>query len=281
MTITDTRVIDRFVDVPNFRIHYVEAGSGHPVVLLHGSGPGATARTNFAHNIGPLAEHFRVIAIDMPGWGESDTQTEETGRDHVGALIGVLDALGIEKAALVGNSMGGMTSISTAVHHPGRVSHLVTMGTPAPTQLLFSPGGGPSEGMRVLLHTYREPTPENMKRLVQVMCFDPAMATDELASTRSAAALNRPDHLDSWNAQFTGPPQMPSYFLLGERLGSITAPTLAIHGRDDRVVHFENSLHLVTRIRNSRMLLLNRCGHWAQIEHAEEFNQLVTSFVAR
>jgi 2-hydroxy-6-oxonona-2,4-dienedioate hydrolase len=281
MTVTETHApVHQFVEVPNFRIHYVEAGQGHPVVLLHGSGPGATGMTNFAPNIGPLAEKFRVLAIDMPGWGQSDTQTEETGRDHVAALIGVLDTLGIEKAALVGNSMGGMTSVATAIAHPERVSHLVTMGAPAPTTPIFSPGDGPSEGMKVLLQAYREPTPANMKRLVQVMCFDPEMATDELAEARSQAALSRPDHLESWNSQFTGPPSLPPYFRLGDQLAAIGVPTMAIHGRDDRVVHFENSLHLVARIRDSRLVLLNRCGHWAQIEHAAEFNRLVASFVA-
>lgn len=272
-------ISDHYVDIPNFRVHYLEAGTGHPVVLLHGSGPGATAHTNFAENIAPLAEHFRVIAIDMPGWGESDTQTEKTGRDHVAALIAILDAVGVEKAALVGNSMGGMTAVTTAIKHPYRVSHLITMGAPAPTALLFSAGNGPSEGMKVLLHAYREPTPENMKRLVEVMVYNQAMATDELATARSDAALSRPDHLESWNSQFTGPPSLPPYFQLLGRVSEISAPTMIIHGRDDRVVAMENGLHLVAQIPDSRLVVLNRCGHWAQIEHAAEFNRLVTSFV--
>ena len=159
------------------------------------------------------------------------------------------------------------------------MSHLVTMGAPTPAPLLFSAGDGPSEGMAVLLQAYREPTPANMKRLVQVMCFDPSMATDELAQARSAAALARPEHLEGWNAMFTGPPKLPPYFRMGEQIREITAPTLAIHGRDDRVVHYENSLYLVSQVADSRLVLLNRCGHWAQIEHAAEFNRLVTSFV--
>lgn len=272
-------ISNHHVDIQNFRVHYIEVGVGHPVVLLHGSGPGASAHTNFAENLAPLAEHFRVIAIDMPGWGESDTQTEETGRDHVAALIAFLDALGIEKAALVGNSMGGMTAVTTAINHPERVSHLITMGAPAPSTLLFSAGNGPSEGMSVLLHAYREPTPENMKRLVEVMVYDLAMATDELAAARSEAAMSRPDHLESWNSQFAGPPSMPPYFQLAGRMREISAPTMIIHGRDDRVVAMENGLHLVTQIPDSRLVVLNRCGHWAQIEHAVEFNRLVTSFV--
>src|ERR1700733_5836954 len=81
---------DRYVKLSKFRVHFVEAGAGPVVVLLHGSGPGATGSTNFSPNIAPLSSRFRVIAVDMPGWGESDPQTSETGRDHVRGLGGVL-----------------------------------------------------------------------------------------------------------------------------------------------------------------------------------------------
>lgn len=272
----------RFVQTKNFRIHYYEAGEGHPVVLLHGSGAGATGWSNFRPNIEALGAGHRVLAVDMPGWGESDTQTAETGRDHVAALIDFLDATGVQKAALVGNSMGGMTAISAAVRHPERVSHLVTMGAPSPGANLFSAGGGPSEGLKVLVHAYREPTAVNMKRLVQIMCYDQAWATDELAGLRSDAALAHPEHLRSFLEGMTVPPTespMAAFFQLAPRLGGITAPTMAIHGRDDRVVHFENSLRLTSMVPDSRLVLLNRCGHWAQIEHASEFNRLVAQFV--
>jgi 2-hydroxy-6-oxonona-2,4-dienedioate hydrolase len=270
---------DRFVDVDGGRVHYVEVGSGHPIVLLHGSGPGATGVTNYHPNIESLAQHFRVLAVDMPGWGQSYTPPEETGADHPKTLVSLLDVLGIERAALVGNSMGGMTSITVAITHPERVSHLVTMGAPTPTASLLFSAGGWSEGMQVLLRAYREPTPDNMRSLVQVMCFDQKWATEELAEARSRAALVTPAHLDSWNRQFDGPPRPNPFFALGDRVREVSAPTLVIHGRDDRVVHYENGLQLTTRIADSRMVLLNRCGHWAQIEHADEFNRLVSNFV--
>ncbi|MER7681606.1 alpha/beta hydrolase [Streptomyces sp. NPDC096934] len=268
----------RFVQTKRFRIHYHEAGQGHPIVLLHGSGPGATGWSNFRPNIEALSAGHRVLAVDMPGWGESDTQTAETGRDHTATLIDFLDEVGVDRAALVGNSMGGMTAISAAVQHPDRVSHLVTMGAPCPGPNLFSAGNGPSEGLKVLIEAYQEPTAENMKRLVRIMCFDPAMATDELAGLRSQAAAAHPEHLRSFLEGGTS--SAAAFFALAGQLGSITAPTMAIHGRDDRVVHFENSLRLTTVVPDSRLVLLNRCGHWAQIEHAAEFNRLVGSFVS-
>lgn len=269
---------DRFVETPRHRLHYVEAGAGHPLVLLHGGGPGASGASNFAPNITPLAEHFRVLAPDMPGWGESDTSTAG-GRDHMGILIDLLDALEIDRAALVGNSVGGMTAVSTAVAHPDRVSHLITMGAPAPARLLFAPGGGPSEGMKALTAAYRDPTWETVKRFVDVMCFDPAFATDELVESRLAAALAHPEHLDGWNSAREGAGAVSPYFQLGEQVGAVTAPAMVMQGRDDRTVHFENALFLTARILDSRLVMLNRCGHWAQLEHAAEFNRLVASFV--
>lgn len=283
MTLTaptvDTRApVDRFVRTPRHRIHYVEAGAGHPVVLLHGGGPGASGSSNFAPNIVPLAEHFRVLAPDMPGWGESDTSTAG-GRDHAGVLLDLLDALQIPRAAVVGNSVGGMTAVGFTIAHPDRVSHLITMGAPAPARLLFAAGNGPTEGMKALTAAYANPTEETVRRFVDVMCFDPAFATDELVESRLAAALAHPEHLDGWNSARKGSGAVSPYFQLGNEVATITAPTMVVQGRDDRTVHFENSLFLTAQIADSRLVMLNRCGHWAQLEHAQEFNRIVTSFI--
>lgn len=270
--------IDRFAETSRHRIHYVEAGSGHPVVLLHGGGPGASGASNFAPNIAPLGEHFRVIAPSMPGWGDSSPSTSG-GFDHAEVLVELLDALDIERAAVVGNSVGGMTAITTAVVYPERVSHLITMGAPSPAPLLLAPGGGPTEGMKALIAAYRNPSHGTVKQFVDVMCFDPTFATDELIEARLAAALAHPEHLENWLSARRNVGGVAPFFQLAGKVSDITAPTLVIQGRDDRTVHFENSLSLTARISDSRLLMLNRCGHWAQLEHAAEFNRTVTSFL--
>lgn len=269
----------RTVTTRDWKLRYYEAGDGHPVVLLHGSGPGATGWSNFSANIEALAEHFHVYAVDMPGWGDSDAATVDR-LDHVDAAVQFLDALGIEKAAFVGNSMGGQTSLRLATEHPDRITHLVTMGPPVTrAPALFAPGGGPSEGLKVLIETYREPSPENMRRLVEIMCFDKAaFATPDLCRARSDAALARPEHLRNYVEGLPKGTPLPTW-VKPELLPAIKAPTLLIHGRDDRVVPFENSLYLLANIPDSRLLLLNRCGHWAMIEHAAEFNRTVTTFL--
>jgi 2-hydroxy-6-oxonona-2,4-dienedioate hydrolase len=177
--------------------------------------------------------------------------------------------------------MGGMISLAVAARHPERVSHLITMGPGSFLELptLFGAGDGPSEGLKILFEGYRNPTPETMKKLVEIMTYSPEFATDELSKIRSDAALARPDHLENFlkgMAAGRGPVSSPA---TPAEVRSITAPSLLIHGRDDRVVHFEHSMRLVSMIDDARLVLINRCGHWAQIEHAAEFNRLVTDFI--
>lgn len=282
MTMITKDDIAREVQTKDWKLRYYEAGpaDAHPIVLLHGSGPGATGWSNFSGNIGALAEKFHVYAVDMPGWGESDAATVDR-LDHVEAAVQFLDALGIKAAAFVGNSMGGHTALKLATEHPDRITHLITMG--APVNLgpkLFGPGDGPSEGLKILVQAYIDPSPENMKRLVEVMTFDKArFATDALTRARSEAALARADHLQNYVEGLPKGAPVPKW-VDSAKLAGIRVPTLLIHGRDDRVVHYEHSLIALANIPHSRLVLLNQCGHWAMIEHADEFNRLVANFVA-
>ena len=268
-----------FVETDRGRLHYNVAGDGPAVILLHGSGPGASGWSNFRPNIEPLAEHFRVYALDAPGWGES-APASPTTYDHPRAGLEFMDALGIAEAALVGNSMGGFTAVTFAARYPARITHLITMGTGClltmPT--LFGAQDGPSEGLKILHEAYRDPSPETMSTLVDVMTFDSGERASNVAAERSRAALSHPEHLANYlEGAATGGPIRTAATL--EQLRGITTPTLIIHGRDDRVVHYEQGLRLLSCIENSRLVVINRCGHWVQLEHADEFNRLVTGFV--
>ena len=272
----------RTLETASGRIHLNEAGdpAAPAVVLLHGSGPGATGWSNFKTNIEVLAEHFHVIAPDMPGWGRSRAVTREES-DHARAAVDLLDALGVARAAFIGNSMGGITTLRVATEYPERVSHIITMGPGSgPQPKIVSPGGGLSEGMRTLVSAYRDPSVESMTRLTEVMTYDSArFATPELAAERAANANAHPEHLANYLDGFVKGGPISKWFRL-EDLPKVDIPALLIHGRDDRVVHFENTLLLLAHLPNSRAVLLNRCGHWAQVEHADEFNRLVIDFVS-
>lgn len=266
---------EKKVTIPRGDVYYQEVGEGHPVVFLHGSGPGATGWSNFASNMAELGEKIRCIAIDLPGWGKS-FPVKYNERDHHTAVRDVLDALGIEKAAVVGNSMGGAVAIKFAATFPDRITHLITMGAGSPQVKLFGAADGPTEGLKVLQQGYRDPSVDQMKKLTDIMTFDSGNATDALAKQRSDNAKANQEHLDNFVEGMTKP---RSGMATEAELRSITCPTLLIHGRDDRVVHYENSLYLCATIADSRVLLINRCGHWAQVEHPKEFNREVASFV--
>lgn len=271
----------RIVDTGEWQVEINEAGQGYPVFLMHGTGPGATGWTNFAPNLIPLAEKFRVIALTFPGWGRSSEHApgkEPQRKTNSRAIKLVMDALNIEKAALVGNSMGGVAVEQFVTDYPDRISHFVTMGSMAPGVNMFSPGGV-TEGIRIITETYREPTPANFRRLVRIMVYDDSFVTDELCELRSRAALANEKHLANWlNPKRDGSPGGDEVVA---GLARATIPALIIHGRDDRTVPLEHSMRLNAMLTNSRLVVFNRCGHWAQVEHAVEFNALLEGFITR
>lgn len=261
------------IKTKSWDIHYHEAGVGHPLVLVHGGGPGASSWSNYNPNIPALAKKYRVLAVDLPGWGKSQSVNYEQ-RDNSGALAEFLEALGIERAAFVGNSMGGSSCIRLAYERPELVSHLITMGSSAGVPGIFDPAGL-SEGVKALEAAYFNPSIETMRKFVEGMAFDTRHVTDELLAERVKATLARPDHIAGWKSGH-GKPMVK---LEPQRVAAITAPTLLMHGRDDRTVHFNSALVLARTIADSRVYIVNRCGHWVQLEHTDEFNRAVDSFI--
>ncbi|WP_344418045.1 alpha/beta hydrolase [Pseudonocardia ailaonensis] len=270
----------RLVRTADYEIQINEAGEGPPVFMIHGTGPGATGWSNFEPNIRGLSSSFRCIAVTMPGWGDSSPQSRETGRDQGRAMVQLMDTMGIDRAAVIGNSMGGAIGMVLATEHPGRISHLVMMGSGVWGPSVLSPGGL-SEGLRVIFETYEDPSPENFRRLVAVMCHDPSFATEELAQERSRSATSKPEHLKNWLELMRSGEGTVGFAEAGQKIARSQIPTLLVHGRDDRTVHFEVSLRANGLIPDSRLVMFNRCGHWAQLEHAAEFNALTAQFLGR
>ena len=275
----------RFVQTQRWKLHYNEAGSGHPIILLHGTGPGASGWSNFGTNLRPLSARFRVILLDLPGWGGSDRNASlEEPRNALNALAVrlLMDELGIDKAAVVGNSMGGAATQHFAIEYPDRMSHYVTMGAGGGGPLTGVPTGRAAEGIRVIDAAYRDPSPENFRRLIDVMVFDSSFATDALLALRSQTALERPEQLDDWLAVRRAYPAHTAAGMLHNlaELALLKAPALLIHGRDDRAISPEHSIRVAAVIPNARLLIFNKCGHWAQLERAAEFNAALADFIS-
>src|ERR1700687_1627996 len=174
----------------DMRLHSHEAGVGNDetVVLLHGGGPGASSWSNFGRNIGVLAQHFHVLAVDQPGYGHSDkhTEHEQYNRYSAIALLGLFDHVGGNRPALVGNSLGGGTAVRFALDNPDRAGRLVLMGPGGLSVNLFSPD--PTEGVKLLTKFSFQPTRENLEAFLRIMVLDQKLITPGLIDERFAIA---------------------------------------------------------------------------------------------
>lgn len=259
-------------------LHYNEAGSGETVIMLHGGGPGAAGWSNFSRNVDAFAAHYRTILLDCPGFNKSDTVVADKPRDvlNAEAVKGLMDELGIEKAHLVGNSMGGATALSFALAYPDRLDKLVLMGAGGGGQSLFSPM--PLEGIKLLVALYQNPSFELLKKMIQVFVYDPSLMSDELIQGRYENMMRKPEHLENFMKSIAKAPKIVTDF--SARMSEVKAQTLVIWGRDDRFVPLDHGLKFLWGIPDADLHVFSKCGHWAQWEHAEKFNKLTLSFLA-
>jgi pimeloyl-ACP methyl ester carboxylesterase len=274
MTQTINGVESKFVDAGGVKTHYLEAGSGEPVLLLHGAGPGVTAESNWSKTIPALAERYRVLAPEMIGFGTSGRAPELHYRTStwVNHVVSFLDALNLGNANFVGNSLGGMVSIFIALEQPERVKRMVLMGAPGV-------GLQMTEGLKAL-RAY-EPSLEGMRDLLRThFAHDPAIATDELIQRRYEASAVADEH-ENYRAIHKGQSSRDNPPLNEEVVRKIETPTLLVHGRDDRVLSVDISWNMVRLLPRADLHVFHDCGHWAQLERSGEFNRLVGDFFAR
>jgi len=241
--------------------------------MIHGSGPGVTAWANWRLVIPELAKERRVVAPDMLGFGYSERPEDQVyNRERwVAHAIGVMDKLGLEQVDLVGNSFGGGLALSLAIEHPQRVRRLVLMGS---VGVSFPITKGLDE-----VWGY-QPSPENMRRLMDVFAYDKSLLTDELAEMRYQASV-RPGFQESFAAMFPAPRQrwVDNLASPEEAIRALPHETLILHGREDEVIPLEASLKLAELIDRAQLHVFGRCGHWTQIEHANRFARLVSDFL--
>jgi 2-hydroxymuconate-semialdehyde hydrolase len=266
--------IGKRINAGGIDTNYHDQGSGHPVLMVHGSGPGVTGWANWRLNMPALARHARVIAPDMVGFGYTDVPagTRYDLDTWVNHLIAFLDALGIEQTDVVGNSFGGALSLATAIRHPHRVRKLVLMGSVG-LSFPITPGLDAVWGYT--------PSVQNMRKLLDVFAYDRRLVSDELAELRYRASI-REGVQEAFSQMFSPGPRQRYIEALASREEDIRAlphETLVIHGREDKVIPPSNSIALASMIANAQLHIYPHCGHWTQIEWAEEFNTIVAEFL--
>jgi len=254
---------------------YHEAGDGRPVVLLHGSGPGVTAWSNWSGVLPALADDHRVLAPDIAGFGGTVFQERaEYGiKLWTRWLFEFLDALDIPSAVLVGNSFGGGLALAATLRDPSRVDGLVLLGTPAGTFTM-------TEGLRAGWHY--EPDPHRMRSVLRLFPYDKDLVTDEMVRVRYEASAV-PGAQEAYRKLIPepGPGDTPVKGVPEDRLRTIGKPTLIVHGREDQVIPVELGWRLARSIPDSELHVFGRCGHWVQLERPAAFIALVRDFVGR
>ena len=249
------------------------------MLLLHGSGPGVSSWANWRHNIPALAENFRVLALDLVGWGASERPSDvrygtKTWVEHA---LAFLDALDVSTATVVGNSMGGAVALRFAIRHPDRLNRLVMMGSgyvaPSDAPLLANPALAAVRGYT--------PSLDNMRQVLEWFAYDPELISDEMVQQRYEASA-APGVQENYYAMTHDRDRLGNeYRVTEEDVRAVQAPTLVLHGRDDQVVPCELSWRLMQLLPNAELHVAAQCGHWFQIEQSERFNSLVTEFLSR
>ena len=266
----------RTVEAGGMTVHYHDVGAGQPVFFLHSYGPGTTAWITFHKIIGAFSRQFRCILMDLPNFSKTGPIVYREGVHAVQArtAVALMDALHIERAHFVGNSQGGQSSMVVAITDPLRIDKLVMggshIGTGGDRYLMAN---RPSEGSRATREAIANPTRENIRRYLRVHIDDETLITDEL--------VDYVHHAHTWSPAFAEARRqsvsVPHDYT--PALAAIAAPVLLVHGRYDRMVPFEVSIAILNHIADSRLVLLNNCGHWPPFEKPAEYTAQVLAFL--
>ena len=265
----------KYIQAGNLKIHYHESGSGYPLICIHGAGPGATGWSNFKGNVGDLSQHFRTLLIDMPQYGKSDKPAIDVSRQCylANSIRDFMDSLGINRAHFIGNSMGGQAALKLAVDYPEKVDRLVIIGSGAiKAGSIFQPM--PLEAIRNISNYYKGegPTPAKMRQVLESLVYDRSFVTDALVQERFEAS-NHPELVELFGKQPAGPQDD-----LYADLPKVKAKTLIVWGQDDRAGALDVGLLMLRRLPDARMHIFSKCGHWAHVEHRDEFDRMVLQF---
>lgn len=253
------------------RIHYHEQGEGEVVIFLHGAGGGASGYSNFKGNYPAFAEAgYRSIVPDLIGYGlSSKPDLAQYDLDlFIAGVKGLVDGLGLKNVTLLGNSLGGAVALGYALAYPQDVARLI----------LMAPGGVEDidtylamPGIANMFEIYKsgKTGAEAMRAVMTMQLFDPSLLTEEIINERAPIALTQTNAARS----ILKVPNMTA------RLHELRCPVFGFWGINDQFNPASGAAKLLDNCPNARMVMLNRCGHWVQVEHREMFNRSCIDFM--
>ena len=266
----------KFVDIEGVRTHYLQAGSGPVLVLVHGGGGGADARGNWGSCIAQYARDFRVTALDMVGFGETakpDPATYNYGRDsrnqHLAAFI---ESLGAGAVHVIGNSMGGATALGVAINRPELLNKMVLMGSAGIAV------NNPDRGVMKALSEY-DFTVEGMRRLMQTLTGTDYKIDDALVHYRYELTIT--PQARAALAAMREATKREGLSYPDEDVAAVRTPTLVVGGKEDKIAILARTYRFLELLENSWGFILPHCGHWVMIERPEEFVTVTTAFLQK
>ncbi len=269
-----------YAEVGGIRTHFVACGDGPPVVLIHGLG---ASFWNWWRNLPELARHFRVIAFDLLGCGASaKPAVRYTVEACTRQMVGLLDLLGIQRAALVGHSMGSRIALNTALAHPERVDSMVLAGPSCypqtagrPVALLLLPGVG--EIYSHLLFTGR--TERLVRRALRFSMHPRALITDEEIQWNMVSGAHEKRLLGRSYLRYGRHMRFHRHWPQTDRLHEIDAKVLLVVGDDDPFVPEVDARRLAQALPRATLEVWSETRHLPHVEHPARFNQTVSQFL--
>lgn len=260
---------DRQIEVFGQQIHYLEAGSGPAVILLHGLGGDAT---NWAMTIPALSKQYHVYALDQIGFGQS---AKPMIAYRVATLVDFLNGFykqtGLTKATLVGNSLGGWTAAAFTIAYPDKVDKLVLVDAAG-----YSPERTGLKITRETLQALNPATLADLKRSLSLIFYNKALLTDAAVEQFFTQKLKRGDGYTIGQFLET---VLAGQDYLDSKAKQIKAPTLLVWGRQDELTPLTLAEAFAQDIAGAEKAYLDKCGHVPQIECAAGFNAALLKFL--
>jgi pimeloyl-ACP methyl ester carboxylesterase len=278
---TDFAFEDKFAEVGEHRIRYIEEGQGPAVLLFHGASLGSSADV-FRRNLGPLAAGgFRVIAFDFPGFGLSSYSEDGSAAIKKKVTLGLMDALGLERAALVGHSQAGGVAVQLAQEHPDRISHIIVLGTGSLLPPLEGGAGAREEKAIARMDTRMartEPTIEDTRKLLEATLFHHELITDDELELRHSRSLG--DNFKAFVARSEargggGGGGTP----LWQRTLELTQPVLMIYGLEDRSRAGDRAKQFKEMEPDLNLHIVEGCKHLVPWDAADTIHRLAVPFL--
>jgi len=265
-----------FIQAGPYRTRYLHAGdaSKPTLIAMHGITGHAEA---YVRNLKAISEHFDVWAIDFIGHGYSDKPDHPLEiRHYIDQLLGFMEAIGVEKSYLTGESLGGWVTARFAIDYPEKVERILlntmggTMANPAVMERLYT----------LSMEAAKDPSWERVKTRLEWLMADPAMVTDDLIRTRQAI-FQQPDWLKACQANMAlqDPETRKRNMLTDEALGQIKAPALVLWTTKDPSGPVDEGRRIAGLIPNGELAVMENCGHWPQYEDPETFNRIFLDFM--